>query len=164
MKKFDANSWEDREVYIAKKKREENRKVTEVKGKKDREKKLKEHNFTIKGIANHYTEEMTAQPSELEKKMQQFLDNQDIVYDFQRIFYIKGKSGYIKKFYIADFYIPSKSLIIETDGAFHDMQLKEDDLRTKNIQKHYPNIKVIRWRWHDFESYVKMKDLISKIK
>lgn len=164
MKKFDANSWEDKEVYIAKKKREENLKVIRGKKKRDRENKLRNHNFTIKGMANHYTEKMVTQPSELEKRMQQFLDNQNVAYDFQRIFYIKAKNGYIKNFYIADFYIPSKDLIIETDGAFHDMQIIEDDLRTKNIQKHYPNIKVVRWRWHDFESYVKMKDLISKIK
>lgn len=74
------------------------------------------------------------------------------------------KDGQIRKFYIVDFYIPAKSIIIETDGKFHDEQIKQDEKRTSDIKKHYPNIKIIRWRWHDFDSYIKVKDLLNKIR
>jgi very-short-patch-repair endonuclease len=50
---------------------------------------------------------------------------------------------------------------LETDGKFHDEQVEEDKIRTRNITKHYSNIKVIRWRWNDFGSYTKMKELLS---
>ena len=163
MKTFDANYWEDYTVYINNKKRQALQHEKKIKTKKELEKKLRDRDSTIKGIANHYAEEMRDNPSELEKKMIQFLDSHNIQYDFQRVFLIKNKQKHIHAFYIADFYIPSKNLLIETDGAFHDKQIKEDNLRTKDIQAHYPNIKVIRWKWHDFESYVKMKDLVHKI-
>lgn len=164
MRTFDANYFEDYPVYTAKKRQERVRRENKIKKKKERKKLLQDYNSCARGIAKHYAEEMKTEPSELEKKMQKFLDDQNIQYNFQRVFYIKDKEGKIIKFYIADFYIPSKNLIIETDGAFHDRQIKEDMYRTKNIQKHYTNVRVIRWRWHDFDSKEKTAKLSSMLK
>ena len=131
--------------------------------KKDKKKEVKLHNSTIMGVAKSYAEDMRDCPSTLEERMIKFLEEHNIAFDFQRIFYIKNRSGWIRKFYIADFYIPAKQVILETDGKFHDEQVEEDKIRTRNITKHYSNIKVIRWRWNDFGSYTKMKELLSTL-
>lgn len=164
MEVLNANYWEDYSDYAAKKAAKT--KYTERKKaiKKERKKKLKDHNSTLKGIAKHYAKDMRDEPSALEKKMMELLDRFSIQYEFQKPLFIKKKNSYIRKFYIADFYIPSKGIIIETDGKFHDDQVKQDEKRTKEIQKYHSNMKVIRWRWHDFDSYNKVKNLIDRLK
>lgn len=163
METFNANYWEDYNAYAAKKaakaKRAEKKRIS----KKEREKKLKDRNTTMKGMAKHYAKEMKDGPSALEKRMQEFLDSHGIIYEFQKPLYIKKRNNFIRKFYIADFYIPSRNLIIETDGKFHDGQVSQDEKRTRDILKHYPNMNVLRWRWHDFDSYVKMKELVNRL-
>lgn len=125
---------------------------------------IERHNRSLRECAKGFVSQMQQEPSVLEKKMQDFLLNRGIRYEFQKPLYIKKKNGRIRKFYIADFYIPSKNLIIETDGKFHDSQIKEDSRRTKDIVKHYPNMRIIRWRWRDFESYQKIKELAALLK
>ena len=159
MEVFNANYWEDYGVYISKKKAEAKRIEKRRLTKKEKQKKLKDRNSTMKGMAKHYAKEMKKEPSVLEKRMIQFLNECGIDYEFQKPLYIKNKNNPIRKFYIADFYIPSKNLIIETDGKFHDNQIKQDENRTREIQRWYPNMKVFRWRWHDFDSCIKMKEL-----
>lgn len=161
---YNANYWEDYDSYMAKKtaraKPVKRRKVS----KKQRQRKIQSHNSSVKETAKRFGSEMKENPSVLESKMQDFLCNQGIIYEFQKPLYIKVKNGLIHKFYIADFYIPSKNIIIETDGKFHDEQQEKDKKRTETIQKNFPNMKIIRWRWHDFESYQKMKELVSMLK
>jgi len=131
--------------------------------KEERMRWIKEYNSSISETAEEYAKDMQKNPSELESRMKQLLDSKNIVYDFQRVFNIKYKNGRIRAFYIADFYVPSSNLIIETDGKFHDKQVEYDDMRTKNIQHSYPNIKVLRWRWNDFRSIRKLKKLNSML-
>lgn len=96
--------------------------------------------------------------------MVEFLNNQKIKFEFQKIFYIRSSGGFIKQYYIADFYIPKKHIILETDGKFHKMQTALDNLRTKTIQRHYPKVTVVRWNSEDFHSYANMKKLLEIIK
>jgi very-short-patch-repair endonuclease len=91
--------------------------------------------------------------------MIELLDSWKVKYEFQKIFYIKSKGGFIKQYYIADFYIPKKHLIIEVDGKFHKDQVAFDEFRTKNIQKHYPKITVARWEYKDFSIVNSLKQL-----
>lgn len=161
---YNANYWEDYKVYASKKKAKCQPARKKRINKKAREERLKNISVAKKEIAQHYMDDMKDNPSALEKKMQEFLENQNIHYEFQKILYIRNKDRYIRKFYIADFYIPTKNIIIETDGKFHDDQIKEDEYRTKEIQKHYPNMKIIRWRWNDFSSIQKMKELVQLLK
>ena len=122
------------------------------------------HNTNMKNSAKGNATYMKKHPSWLEKKMMEFLDNQHIKYEFQKVFFIKSKGGFIKSYYIVDFYIPDKKVILEVDGQFHKEQKEYDDFRTRDIQKHYPKIQVIRWEARDFHSYVNMKTLLSLIK
>jgi very-short-patch-repair endonuclease len=166
MRIYDANSWELYQghrpptSYYGRGK-EATQTNTRTKFQKER---VQAHNDYMKIAAEKNAKEMQQNPSELERKMQEFLDNQGIDYDFQRIFYIKDRNGYIKKYYIADFYVMARDVIIETDGQFHNEQVEHDEYRAKIIQHHYPNTDIIRWKWHDFESYKKMKELISHLK
>lgn len=136
------------------------------KSKSKKEKKIlrKAHNNAIKKNSSIRALDMAKSPSELEKRMQIFLNSLNINYEFQKVLHIKNRQGDIQRYYIVDFYIPEKNLIIETDGKFHDDQVKQDERRTKDIKYHYPNMHIIRWRWHDFDSLEKIKDLTEKLK
>lgn len=122
------------------------------------------HNKNVRKNAELHANEMKLHPSWLERQMIEFLNNQKIKFEFQKIFYIRSSGGFIKQYYIADFYIPKKHIILEVDGKFHNDQVKLDSFRTWNIQKHYPKTKVVRWVSEDFRSYTNMKKLIEILK
>lgn len=155
MQKYDANSWE---LYKGK------QSLDKIREKRWKKIKRNNHNIFIEGLAKRNARAMRREPSELEKRMQDFLDNQHIYYEFQKPFHIKNDRGYIEKFYIADFFIPKAGIIIETDGKFHDDQTELDKIRTKDIQTHCGNYRVIRWRWYDFQSLRKLKELTATLK
>ena len=119
------------------------------------------HNQNVRKNAEYHAKEMKKNPSWLEKQMIEFLTNHKIHFEFQKIFYIKSSGGFIKQYYIADFYIPKNHTILEVDGKFHNDQAKLDNLRTWNIQKHYPKVRVVRWVSSDFHSYNNMKKLLE---
>lgn len=160
MRTYDANYWE---VYHPDYPKSERKKTKRSKA-ADRKLKLAKYNRQKKEIAEDYAETMQREPSILEQRMQQLLSTNGIKYQFQKIFYVRKKNEKISRFFIADFYIPEKNIIIETDGAFHNQQVEKDTLRTEMIQKQYPNIKVLRWRWHDFGYSDKVAKLLSQIK
>lgn len=123
-----------------------------------------ENNKRMQDSAELHAEEMRLQPSPLEKMMQEFLNNHNIKYEFQKIFYIAGRDRYITQYYIADFYIPSKKLIIEMDGKFHNKQKKADYKRTETIRNHYKKVKVIRFAYYDMQSVKKLSELLERLK
>lgn len=122
------------------------------------------HNKSVRKNAEFHANEMKSNPSWLEKQMIDFLTNHRIYFEFQKIFYIRSSGGFIKQYYIADFYIPKNHTILEVDGKFHNDQVKLDNLRTWNIQKHYPKVRVVRWNASDFHSYNNMKKLLEVLR
>ena len=124
---------------------------------------VKEHNKEVIYNAEYRANEMKAFPSRLEERMIAFLDEYNIWYEFQKIFYIYADDGWITRYYIADFFIPDKNLIIEVDGKFHNDQKQHDKLRTKTIQAHYPDVEVVRYTWDDMADKDRMRDLIWEI-
>ena len=112
--------------------------------------------------AQFRAEEMKVYPSPLEERMKVFLDAHGIHYESQWIFYI-FKGEWIVKYYIADFYLPDKKVIIEVDGKFHDKHKLHDKQRTRDIQRQYPGIEVLRYKWNDLEDKGKMGDLLGII-
>lgn len=125
---------------------------------------VNEHNREVIYQARCRAEEMNLWPSPLEEKMKSLLDDCGVIYESQRIFYIRAKDGWIIRYYIADFYIPDKAIIIEVDGKFHDKQQLHDKLRTRAIQEQYPEVSVLRYGWKDLEDKQKMTDLLWRIK
>lgn len=122
------------------------------------------HNSNVRKNAELHANEMKSDPTWLEKQMIEFLHNHKISFEFQKIFYIRSSGGFIKQYYIVDFYIPKKHIALETDGKFHRMQTELDNLRTKTIQRHYPKVTVVRWASEDFHSPANMKKLLDILK
>ena len=124
---------------------------------------IKEHNREVIANAEYRAGQMDTWPSPLEERMKEFLDNNFIFYDTQKIFYIYAEDGWIIRYYIADFFIPDKNIIIEVDGKFHDEHRQHDKMRTKEIQEQYPDVEVLRYKWKDLFDMDKMDDLLYRI-
>jgi very-short-patch-repair endonuclease len=125
--------------------------------------KLEIHNREIIETAEYRATQMKLWPSPLEERMQNLLDENNIEYESQKIFYIYADDGWIIRYYIADFFVPNANLIIEVDGKFHDDHKLHDKERTKIIQDNYPGVEVYRWRWNDFKDRYKVEELLSKM-
>ena len=121
------------------------------------------HNREVMYQAQFRAGEMQLFPSRLEERMQSYLDSHNIKYEAQKIFYIYADDGWIIRYYIADFYIPSRHLIIEVDGKFHNKQKQHDKMRTKTIQDQYEDIEVLRYTWDDLSDDEIMMDLLWKV-
>lgn len=122
---------------------------------------VKAHNKEVVSSAEFRAREMDVWPSPLEEKMKVLLDRYDIRYETQKIFYIYADDGWIIRYYIADFYIPDKKVVIEVDGKFHDKQKQKDKMRTRDIQEHYPGIDVVRWKAEDFKNPSSIEELLN---
>ena len=114
--------------------------------------------------AEKRAEEMRKDPSPLEKRMQDFLKRQSSTFEFQKPIYITTTAGEINRYYIADFYLPDKNIIIETDGNFHNSQKVYDMERTLNIQLQMPDTTLVRWTSRDFKKQESIKNLVELIK
>ena len=121
------------------------------------------HNREVIASANYRASQMDTWPSPLEERMKEFLDDNDIYYESQKIFYIYAEDGWIIRYYIADFFVPDRNIIIEVDGKFHDDHKQHDKMRTREIQEQYPEVEVLRYRWKDLSDEEKMEDLLERI-
>lgn len=91
-------------------------------------------------IAEYYKHILEVNATYAERLLKTFLTGK-IDFEFQKIIYTDNKH-----FFIADFYIPSKNLIIELDGEYHDnvKQQNKDIWRTQLL--HSLGYKVIRFK------------------
>ena len=89
--------------------------------------------------------------TDIEEIMYQALTKEDIEFSFQ--YPIRGKYGYI-----ADFFIPSKKLIIECDGRYWHKK-KRDNVRDNVLKKQ--GYKILRFT--DFEIKNILQSCITKI-
>ena len=71
--------------------------------------------------AERYKHILEVNATYAERLLKAFLTGK-IDFEFQKIIYTDNK----KHFFIADFYIPSKNLIVELDGEYHD-NIKQQD-------------------------------------
>ena len=80
--------------------------------------------------AEYYKHILEVNATYAERLLKAFLTGK-IDFEFQKIIYTDNKH-----FFIADFYIPSKNLIIELDGEYHDSakQQEKDIWRTKILK------------------------------
>ena len=90
--------------------------------------------------AEYYKHILEVNATYAERLLKAFLTGK-INFEFQKIIYTDNKH-----FFIADFYIPSKNLIIELDGEYHDdaKQQEKDIWRTKILKS--LGYKVIRFK------------------
>ena len=122
------------------------------------------HNKEVRSSAESRASEMRTWPSPLEERMIAFLDKNNVQYESQKTFYIYADDGWIIRYYIADFYIPDRKLIIEVDGRrYHEHHSQHDKMRTRNIQEHYPDVKVLRYTWEDLSNEDTMRGLLIRL-
>lgn len=90
--------------------------------------------------AEYYKHILEVNATYAERLLKTFLTGK-IDFEFQKIIYTNNKH-----FFIADFYIPSKNLIIELDGEYHDnvKQQNKDIWRTQLL--HSLGYRVIRFK------------------
>ena len=90
--------------------------------------------------AEYYKHILEVNATYAERLLKTFLTGK-IDFEFQKIIYTDNKH-----FFIADFYIPSKNLIIELDGEYHNeaKQQEKDIWRTKILKS--LGYKVIRFK------------------
>lgn len=124
---------------------------------------VQSHNREMMLTAQYRAQEMKTWPSPLEERMITFLNGHGILYEQQKIFYIKDDDGWIKRYYITDFFLPKDNIIIEVDGKFHDKHTQADRDRTKAIQKILPGVEVLRFKWKDLENKNTMDDLLFRV-
>lgn len=69
-------------------------------------------------------------PTKAEKAAKQWLQRQGLKFVFQKVFMVGAKG------YIADFYFPSRKVIMEVDGGYHQdaVQRKADLSRTSDLE------------------------------
>lgn len=93
-------------------------------------------NSDIKVVARQYAKELRDNATFSEKWFKLFLDCVDIKYKFQHEIYPRSKKA-LKPFYIVDFYLPDKKIVIEVDGGYHDepAQRELDKRRSKDIKQ-----------------------------
>ena len=91
-------------------------------------------------IAEYYKHILEVNATYAERLLKTFLTGK-IDFEFQKIIYTDNKHVFI-----ADFYIPSKNLIIELDGEYHDnaKQQNKDIWRTQLL--HSLGYRVIRFK------------------
>lgn len=116
----------------------------------------KKSNKTYSSIkaSTEFREENIINETPSEKRVKFLLRKLKIRFTRQQIVhYDKGK------FYIMDFYIPSRKLCIEVDGKYHeDEKQKElDSIRTKNLNK--MNIEVVRYTNEETENPLFEEDI-----
>ena len=123
-----------------------------------------EHNQEVRISAEYRAAEMTMFPSPLEERMIKFLVEHSIHYEPQKIFYIYKEDGWIERYFIADFFVPDRNIVIEVDGKkYHEHHSQKDKARDRLIQEHYPEVKILRYTWGDLSDDSKMMDLLWEL-
>lgn len=90
--------------------------------------------------AEYYKHILEVNATYAERLLKTFLTGK-IDFEFQKIIYTDNKH-----FFIADFYIPSKNLIIELDGEYHDNAKQQDKDIWRTQLLHSLGYRVIRFK------------------
>ena len=122
------------------------------------------HNESVMKNAEGNAKYKRKHSSEEERKMMELLDGQNVRYEFQKIVYIKSSGGFIKQYFIVDFFIPSRDVVIEMHGVPSKETLRFAGEKRAAIKKAYPLYTMIDWFSGDFSAYNKVKNLVSLLK
>lgn len=107
---------------------------------------VRRYNDSIRAVASRFIQDMVFNPTVAERKVEELLKHNHVVYISQYPIYIKDENGKIVRFYIADFYIPENNVIVEVDGGYHDIDIQKryDAFRTEDICSYDPELRVFR--------------------
>lgn len=132
LKKTARQLWLERELRLEKARNKQK------KGEFDKQRKIERNNWLITQSIK-FRDELIVNATVPEKivlnALKKSIYKND--FEFQRPEYVKDKSGLVKKFYICDFVIFSKKVVIEIDGASHNTEerKKKDKQKDKDLIK-----------------------------
>ena len=139
--------------------REGNKKAAKKAAKSKASFKVFNHSKKLQDVAKDIRRDLIKNITPSEKIIKSFLSNNRINYDFQKIIYTKSS------FYVGDFYIPDKNIIIEVDGGYHEdiIQRVKDKQRTSELLKLGIN-KVVRIENKDVYKHAALLKLLKSVK
>lgn len=117
------------------------------------------HSKKLQDVAKGIRRDLIKNITPSEKIIKSFLSNNRINHDFQKIIYTKSS------FYVGDFYIPDKNIIIEVDGGYHEdtIQRVKDKQRTSELLKLGIN-KIVRIENKDVYKHAALLKLLKSVK
>lgn len=111
------------------------------------------NNIKVLDVALKFQKELIQRATKYEKDFSLFLVKNKIKFEFQKIVPITMDSK-IVKFFICDFYIPKKKLIIEIDGDYHLNREQVEKDRIKDYYLQGLKYKVIRIKNSEIENSI----------
>lgn len=105
------------------------------------------HNEKLEAYAEEKASWLRTQKSRTEEELIKLFKEKGINFKFKKIVYNRSSGGFIKQFFIIDFYIPSSNLVIETT---YGQGGSSTGLRKYTICKNIPNVRFLYWRYDDF--------------
>lgn len=120
----------------------------------------------IKEAGIHNSRLMYKFPTELESKIMEILDEEGIKYKFQKLFYkfVKGSRDYIENYYIANFWIPKKKIVLDIASVPRKVKINTDSLRSYDTEGIHPKPFVIKINENDLEYPSFKQELVALLK
>ena len=130
------------------------------------EKSFKKISHLIRSEGEHNSRLMYKFPTALEGKVKKILDDNGIRYKFQQLFYrfVRGYRQYVEAYYIANFWIPKKRLILEIQPARRKIEVDSEKLRTFSYEGISPKAQVLKITEEDLECPTFTQELLALIK
>ena len=109
------------------------------------EKSFQTFTHLVRSEGEHNSKLMFKFPTDLELKVKQVLEKNNIKFKFQKVLYrpIKGYRHYVEAYYIANFWIPKKKLIINVQKAYRKIAVDSEDLRTHSYDGISPKVQIV---------------------
>ena len=130
------------------------------------EKSFKKISHLIRSEGEHNSRLMYKFPTALEAKVKNILDDNGIKYKFQQLFYrfVKGYRQYVEAYYIANFWIPQKRLILDIQPAKRKIEVDSEKLRTFSYDNITPRAQVLKITEEDLRCPTFAQELLALIK
>lgn len=130
------------------------------------EKSFKKVSHLIRSEGEHNSRLMYKFPTALEARVKNILDDNGIKYKFQQLFYrfVKGYRQYVEAYYIANFWIPQKRLILDIQPAKRKIEVDSEKLRTFSYDNITPRAQVLKITEEDLRCPTFAQELLALIK
>ena len=130
------------------------------------EKSFKKVSHLIRSEGEHNSRLMYKFPTALEGEVKKILDDNGIRYKFQQLFYrfVRGYRQYVEAYYIANFWIPKRKLILEIQPARRKIEVDSEKLRTFSYEGISPRAQVLKITKEDLECPTFAQELLALIK
>ena len=130
------------------------------------EKSFKKVSHLIRSEGEHNSRLMYKFPTALEGEVKKILDDNGIMYKFQQLFYrfVRGYRQYVEAYYIANFWIPKRKLILEIQPARRKIEVDSEKLRTFSYEGISPRAQVLKITKEDLECPTFAQELLALIK